>query len=56
MQIIKVQETSHEKRFIELPSTIYKEFSNYIRPLDKDVKQVFDPNKNKAFRHGECER
>ena len=29
---------------------------NYIRPLDKDVNDVFNPKKNKAFRHGECTR
>ena len=29
---------------------------NYIRPLDKDVEDVFDPERNKMFRHGECTR
>ena len=28
----------------------------YIRPLDKDIEEVFDPKKNKAFRHGEAAR
>ena len=28
----------------------------YIRPLDKDINLVFDPEKNKAFRHGEVIR
>ena len=28
----------------------------YIRPLDKDIDQVFDPKKNKAFRQGEAAR
>lgn len=29
---------------------------NYIRPLDKDVEEVFDEEKNKAFRHGKVIR
>lgn len=29
---------------------------NYIRPLDTDVDAVFNPKKNKAFRHGEIIR
>ncbi len=29
---------------------------NYIRPLDKDVKEVFDPSKNKALRQGKIQR
>ena len=34
----------------------WAEFPGYIRPLDKDIDQVFDPEKNKAFRHGEAAR
>lgn len=33
-----------------------KDNPNYIRPLDKDIEQVFDPKKNKSFRHGEATR
>jgi hypothetical protein len=29
---------------------------NYIRPLEKDIHDVFNPKKNKAFRHGEAIR
>jgi hypothetical protein len=25
----------------------------YIRPIDKEIEEVFDPKLNKAFRHGE---
>jgi len=42
--------------FIKVPLLIYKDDPNFIRPLDKDVKDVFDPKKNKAFRWGECIR
>ncbi|HXL58818.1 MAG TPA: hypothetical protein VN958_21295 [Chitinophagaceae bacterium] len=42
--------------FIEVPLHIYKNDPNFIRPLDKDIAEVFDPKKNKAFHSGECAR
>ncbi len=35
---------------------MYKNDPNYIRPLDKDVNNVFDPKKNKLLRDGEAIR
>lgn len=35
---------------------MYKNDPNYIRPLDKDVNNVFDPAKNKLLRDGEAIR
>jgi GNAT superfamily N-acetyltransferase len=31
---------------------LYKNEPHWIRPLDKDINDVFDPKKNKTFRHG----
>jgi hypothetical protein len=42
--------------FIDVPLHIYKNDPNFIRPLDKDIADVFDPKKNKAFHSGECAR
>lgn len=39
-----------------MPLVIYEQDPNYIRPLDKDIENVFDPAKNKAFRYGSCKR
>jgi hypothetical protein len=44
------------KEFIELPVRLYKGVSNWIRPLDTDIEDVFHPETNKMFRSGECER
>lgn len=44
------------RAFLELPVSLYKDDPNWIRPLDKDVEEVFDPAKNKAFKKGECTR
>ena len=42
--------------FLEMPVSIYKGDENYIRPLDKDIEEVFNPQENKFFRHGEAVR
>lgn len=56
MQLVPVSDKKLAKEFLLLPLKIYKDDPNYIRPLDKDIEDVFDPEKNKAFRHGECQR
>ena len=52
MQLIEVTSPHHAKDFIQVNALINKNNPNYIRPLDKDVHEVFDPKKNKAFRFG----
>jgi GNAT superfamily N-acetyltransferase len=56
MKLIQVLDTHTTKEFLEVPLWIYKDDPNFIRPLDKDINDVFDPKKNKAFRFGECTR
>lgn len=56
MNIVVVDRPELAQAFIEMPLAIYANDPKYIRPLNKDIEEVFDPNKNKFFRHGECER
>lgn len=56
MRLIEVTTPQHIREFIHLPVRLYKDEPKWIRPLDKDVEGVFDKNKNKAFRHGDCIR
>ncbi|MEJ7609817.1 MAG: hypothetical protein WKF88_01420 [Ferruginibacter sp.] len=56
MQIIPVSSPADEHDFLMLPLSIYRNDPNWIRPLDKDIQDVFDRTKNKAFRHGTPER
>ncbi len=44
------------KEFLMLPVRLYKHEKNWIRPLDQDINDIFDPEENKYFRHGECVR
>ncbi len=56
MHLFPVLDKTSAKEFLEVPLIIYKNDPNFIRPLDKDVNDVFDTEKNKAFRFGECTR
>lgn len=52
MQLKEVKTSSDERLFLDVPRTIYADDPNWIQPLDKDVQEVFDKEKNKAFRAG----
>ncbi|WP_242918869.1 hypothetical protein [Pontibacter liquoris] len=56
MQLIEVTTPELVQEFLLLPVQLYKIDPNYIRPLDKDVEQVFDKKKNKLLRDGEVIR
>ncbi len=56
MQLIEVTTPQQAREFIQINKIINKDNPNYIQPLEKDVKEVFDPKKNKAFRFGEVKR
>jgi hypothetical protein len=56
MQLTEVTDSKTAKEFIDVNVLINKNDPNYIRPLDKDINEVFDPKKNKTFRHGEAMR
>jgi hypothetical protein len=56
MKIVEVTSQQQASQFLMFPVKLYKNHPYWIRPLDKDVESVFDPSKNKAFRHGECIR
>ncbi len=56
MQLIQVSDSKSSAQFLLVPIQIYKDDPNFIRPLDKDINEVFDSEKNKAFRFGECTR
>ncbi len=52
MRLIEVNTTSLENEFILFPVRLYKNEQNWIRPLDKDIRDIFDINKNKLFKQG----
>ncbi|MBT1699805.1 hypothetical protein KK083_23155 [Fulvivirgaceae bacterium PWU4] len=56
MKILEVNSPKLVREFLMLPVRLYKQEPRWIRPLDKDIESVFDPERNKTFRHGECIR
>jgi hypothetical protein len=56
MQLSEVTTTKGAEEFIQVNVEINKKDPNYIRPLDKDIRETFDKKKNKTFRTGEATR
>jgi len=56
MQLIEVTTPAQAKEFIRVNVELNRTVPGYIRPIDKEINEVFDKNINKAFRHGEVIR
>lgn len=57
MRMHEVKTDADKKLFLELPVSINRGNPSWIRPLDKDIEQVFDAEQNKLFKKGgECIR
>ncbi|WP_299821988.1 hypothetical protein [uncultured Pontibacter sp.] len=56
MQLIEVTTPELAQEFLMVQVRLYKNDPNYIRPLNKDINNVFDPKKNKLLRDGEAIR
>ncbi|MCW8400348.1 hypothetical protein OQJ26_16325 [Legionella sp. PATHC038] len=55
-KLARVQTTKDAKDFIRVNVKINKNNADYIRPLNKDIDDVFDPQRNNTFRHGWIQR
>ncbi len=56
MQLIEVNNKVLASQFLQVAVVLYKDDPRWIRPLNKDIDEVFDKSKNKAFRFGEATR
>ncbi len=56
MQLTEVTTPELAVEFLRVNIVLHAGNPAYIRPLDKDINEVFDPKKNKTFRHGEVTR
>ncbi|RNI30311.1 hypothetical protein EFA69_12575 [Rufibacter immobilis] len=52
MHLLEVTNAVTTKAFLDFPTSVYQDHPNWIRPLDKDIEQVFDPAQNPNFRNG----
>jgi hypothetical protein len=56
MQLQQVNSLEQQKKFMAVPDMIYKDDPQWIKPLDKDILEIFDEKKNKTFRFGKIIR
>ncbi|NNC85201.1 MAG: hypothetical protein HKN75_03905 [Bacteroidia bacterium] len=56
MKLKLVESKKDIKAFLEAPIDIYKDDPNWVRPLDKDIEETFDRDKNKFFKYGDAVR
>lgn len=56
MKLIPVTDSATAHEFLMAAVEINKDDPNWIRPLDKDINDVFNKERNKAFRFGEAMR
>ena len=54
MKITEVTNLALEREFIQVNVKIYAKDPNYIRPLDKDILDVFNEKKNTGYWFGFC--
>ena len=56
MQVTEVVDKAAAKEFLQVNFLMNRYNPKYIRPLDNEVSDVFDPKKNKAFKYGTAKR
>ncbi len=56
MQLIEVTDDHSVRDFLEVNPLLNKHNPAYIRPLDNEVKDVFDTRKNKNYKYGDTKR
>jgi len=56
MLIKEVTDKTDSKKFLEFHKWHYRDDPDWICPLDSEFNAVFDPEKNRTFKHGELKR
>jgi hypothetical protein len=52
MILSEVNNAITRKEFLEVPKILYKDDPNWVCPLDMEIENVFNPEKNSGFEHG----
>jgi GNAT superfamily N-acetyltransferase len=54
--IIEVTDFLTIKEFLDFPAKLYKSEPHWVRPMDLNIENIFNPAKNKFLAHGEARR
>ena len=49
MELIEVKNAQQENEWVLFPTRLYANDPLYIRPIDKEITEIFDPNTNRFF-------
>lgn len=52
MKLFEVKDKKTSEEFLEVPKILYKNDPDWICPLDAEIENTFNPEKNKGFKHG----
>jgi GNAT superfamily N-acetyltransferase len=52
--VVEVIDQELEREFITFPVRLYADEKKWIRPLDIEIENIFNPKTNKMFENGEC--
>jgi hypothetical protein len=55
-ELHEVNNSRSKKLFLNFPSDLYRNETNWSRPIDDDIEKIFDPERNKKFRKGDAKR
>src|SRR2546428_6235901 len=56
MQLIEVTNTKTRRDFLEVARIVYKNDPVWVRPLDSEIEDIFNPEKNNFHSFGEINR
>ena len=56
MMLIEVKDKQPAKISLKFPKVLYKNDPNWICPLDMEIENIFNPEKNSCFQHGDARR
>ncbi len=56
MKLIEVKTKKDSQEFIKLSVRLYKKEPTWIRPIDKEIDDIFNPEENNNFENGDCIR
>ena len=51
IEIIEVKNRRHYREFFRFPFELYRDCAQWVPPITKEEKDVFDPKKNQVFNH-----
>ncbi|MFA6259960.1 MAG: GNAT family N-acetyltransferase [Bacteroidia bacterium] len=56
MKILEVQNKQQENDFLRVASLLYKNDSQFVHPLEQDIREIFDPKENPYYHNGDARR